>query len=282
MADRTKLFKLLTGKLKELLNKLWLLPDRVLAYLLVKLRRRVTLSTDSFSWLQAMFYFGIDDWQRYASVAQQIKTLDDAPVAVLDVGGGSGTIREFLDSERYRLCVLDVNIEALRRIDGSKLGMVAGDGCCLPFKDSSFDVVISVDSLEHVPDANKADYCRELKRVANRYVIIHCPADSSDGRFQGTIYDAKFLEWYRHRFKKDELNTLEHLNSGLPKVDELRKLFPKANVTGKRNANVWFRYVTISYTPYIRFSTGLLYKLRLQNKDDMPPYHACLLMWRKG
>lgn len=230
MADRTKLFKLLTGKVKELLNKLWLLPDRVLAYLLVKLRQRVTLSTDSFSWLQAMFYFGIDDWQRYASVAQQIKTFDDAPVAVLDVGGGSGTIREFLDPKRYRLYVLDINIQTLAGIDDSRLGIIAGDGCCLPFKDNSFDVVTSIASLEHVPDAMKADYCRELKRVAKRYVIIHCPADSSDGGFQGTIYDAKFLEWYRRRFKKDELNTLEHLNSGLPKVDELRRLFRKSVV----------------------------------------------------
>jgi len=269
-------------KWKALFSKPWLLPDRVWAYLLMKLRQRVTLSTDSIGWLQAMLYFGVDDWQRYASVTQQIKTLDDAPVAVLDVGGGSGTIREFLDSKRYCLCVLDINIQTLARIDDSRLGVVAGDGCCLPFKDNSFDVVTSIASLEHVPDTMKANYCRELKRVANRYVIIHCPADSSDGGFQGTIYDAKFLEWYRQRFKKDEPNTLEHLNSGLPKVDELRKLFPKASVTGKQNANVWFRYVTISYTPYIRFSTGLLYKLRLQKKDDMPPYHACLLIWRKG
>jgi ubiquinone/menaquinone biosynthesis C-methylase UbiE len=269
------------SRLKPLVKKPWLLPDKVLAYLLVKLRQRVTLSTDSFGWLQAILYTGIDQWQRYGSVAQQIRTLDDASITVLDVGGSSGTIRKFLDCKRYRLCVLDVNIQALAKIDDLRLGVIAGDGCCLPFKDNSFDVVISVDSLEHVPDANKAAYCQELKRVAKRYVIVHCPADSSDGEFQGAACDAKFLQWHQQRFERNEPNTLEHLNSGLPKVDELRRLFPEANVAGKQNAHVWFKYMTISAAPYIRLVAGLLYKLRLQNKDDLPPYHACLLMWRK-
>jgi ubiquinone/menaquinone biosynthesis C-methylase UbiE len=270
------------AKWDALFSKPWLLPDRVLAYVLVKLRRRVSLGAGSFGWPQAIFYFGIDDWQRYASVTQQIKAFDDAPVAVLDVGGGSGIIREFLDSRRYHLYVLDINIQALTEINDLRLGTVVGDGCRLPFKEGSFDIVICVDSLEHVPDSRKVAYCCELKRVAKRCVIIRCPADSADGEFQGTTYDAKFLEWYRQRFKKDEPNTLEHLNSGLPKLDELHRLFPEASVTGERNANVWFRQVTVSYTPYIRFVTGLLYKLCLQRKDDVPPYRACLLTWRKG
>lgn len=197
------------------------------------------------------------------------------------MSGGQGTIKEFLNPKDYRLTVLDLNSEVLNRIDDSRISAVAGDGCRLPFKDNAFDVATSADSLEHVPDARKSDYCRELKRVAKRYVIIHCPADSADGRFQGAACDARFLEWYRQRFKRDDPNTLEHLSSGLPKVEELGELFPRATVTGKQNADVWFKYMTKGYTPYIRSVNGLLYKLRLQKKDDLPPYHACLLIWRK-
>lgn len=268
-------------RIGALLAKPWLLPDKLLAHFLAGLRQRVSLNTDSFGWLHAILYSGIDVWQRHASVAQQIKTIEGTPITILDVGGSSGTIREFLDSKRYRLCVLDINIAALRRIGDLRLGVVAGDGCWLPFKDNSFDVVTSVDSLEHIADATKADYCRELKRVAKSYVIIHCPADSTDGRFQGTACDTKFLKWHRQRFKRDEPNTLEHLQAGLPQVDEFGKLFPGAEIIGKQNANAWFKYMTISYTPYIRFVTGLFYKLRLQQRDNMPPYHACLLVWRK-
>lgn len=42
------------SRLKALVSKPWLLPDKALAYLLVKLGQRVPLSTDSFSWLQAI------------------------------------------------------------------------------------------------------------------------------------------------------------------------------------------------------------------------------------
>jgi len=271
-----------SSRLKSLLARPWLLPDKIVAYFLSKLTHCARLSTNSFGWVQAILYSRrIDQWQRYSSVAQQVKALDEPAISVLDVGGGQGTIGEFLDPEEYRLCVLDIDTETLARAAKSGLELIAGDGCCMPFEDSVFDVVISVDSLEHVPDAKKASYCHELKRVAKRYVILHCPADSADDRFQGTAYDTKFLEWYHDHFKRDEPNTVEHLNSGLPKVEKLGELFPGASVLGKQNTEVWFKYWTTGCLPYIRFITGLLYKLCLQSRDDLPPYHACLLVWRK-
>lgn len=270
------------SKLRALVAKPWLIPDKVLAYVLTTVSRSRRLRTDSFGWLHAILYTSrIDVWQRYASVAEQIKWLNERPINILDVGGGAGTIEEFLDSAYYNLCVLDIKMEALRGISKSRLAIIAGDGCTLPLKDNSFDVVMSADSLEHVPDAKKANYCRELIRVARNYVIIHCPADSLDGKFQGTIYDTRFLEWYKHRFKKDEPNTLEYLKSGLPKIQELTRLFPRAIIMGKQNGEVWLRYMARARTPYLRFINGLFYKLRLQREDNTPPYHACLLVWRK-
>ena len=89
------------------------------------------------------------------------------------------------------------------------------------------------------------------------------------------------MEWYRKRFRKDEENTLEHLNSGLPKIEELVSLFPGASIIGKQNGEVWLKYMKQEMTPYIRFIAGLFYKLFLSKKDDLPPYHACLIMWGK-
>jgi len=169
----------------------------------------------------------------------------------------------------------------LRRIRDSRVEVIAGNGCRLPFKDNSFDIVSSVDCLEHIPASKKVDFCSEIKRIAKKYVIIHCPADSLNGTFQGTIYDTRFLQWYRHRFKKDEPNTVEHLNSELPKIEELNKLFPDATIIGKQNCNVWLRYLKWCFTPYIRFFAGLIYKVSLMQKDNLPPYHACLLIWEK-
>ena len=275
---KTRMNSTLIQKMQKLLAEPWLLPDKVLVYLFAKLTRHVTLSPASFGWTQAILYWRIDQWERYASVAQEIMRIDKPLTSVLDVGGDGGDIKEFLNPNVYHLCILDINTEALKR--DFRMEMIAGDGSSLPFKDNSFDIVTSVDSLEHVPNFKKQAYCEELKRIAKSYVIIHCPVDSSDSRFQGTTCDNMFLQWYRKRFKRDEPNTVEHLNSGLPKMEELAKLFPGAKIVGKQNAGVWLRCMKWEFTPYIRFITGVLYKLFLLRRDNLPPYHACLLVWR--
>ena len=265
--------------LKALLGRPWLLPDKILVHLFAKLTQHITLSPAAFGWAQAILYWEIDIWERYSSVVQEIAKMNKPFISILDVGGNVGDIRGFLNPNDYRLCVLDINIEALKK--NPKMEMIAGDGCHLPFKDNSFDIVTSVDSLEHVPNSKKQAYCEELKRVAKSYVIIHCPADSSDEKFLGTTCDIMFLQWYRKRFKRDEPNTMEHLNSGLPKVEELAKLFPGTKIVGKQNPGVWLRCMKWEYTPYVRFITGVFYKLFLMKMDNLPPYHACLLVWRK-
>lgn len=268
--------------IRALLFRPWLLPDKPLVHFLAELISRAGLRKDSFGWLQATLYSQrIDQWERYASVAQGIKALDEQVTSILDVGGGQGAIKEFLSPAKYHICILDINAGTLGKPGDSRLKIVAGDGCCTPFKDNAFDMVVSVDSIEHVPDSKKGDFCLELKRVARKYVILHCPADSSDSRFRGIAYDIKFLEWYRSRFKKDEPNTAEHLRSGLPKVEQLKKLFPGAIVTGKQNTEVWLRYMRWGCTPYLRLINGLFYKLCLLKRGALPPYHASLLAWRK-
>jgi len=190
-------------------------------------------------------------------------------------------VREFIDSATNSLCVVDINMESMKVAARFQLQAVVGDGCRLPFKDNSFDIVISVDSLEHVPGPKKPEYCLELKRVAKNYIIIHCPADSLDSKFQGTISDTRYLNWYRKHFNKDDYNTVEHLQYGLLKVEQLTKYFPGATIEGKQNTESWFWYMTLGLIPYLRFANGLFYKLYLQKKYKQPPYHACLLTWRK-
>ncbi len=218
----------------------------------------------------------------YRCSPEEVREFSDQPVNILDVGGGPGTIAKFISPKRYRVCVLDARAEALRIIEGSVLEVVVGDGCNLPFKDNSFDVVTSVDCLEHIPDDRKASYCRELKRVARRLVVIHCPADSADGTFDGTVYDIKFLKWYRSHLGKDEQNTLEHLRCGLPNVERLLTIFPEAKLVGKQNCETWLRYMKLRRVLQTKLLTGLIYRLLLERKDDLPPYHSCLLVWRKA
>ena len=272
------------NRIKYVLLKPWLIPDFALTFIKFEIVANRTYSQD-YTWFDALFcHFGIDRWSRLAAVTRQIKqnSKTPGPVSVLDAGGGSGTIKHFLEPAKYDITVLDLNKKSLEEVRDSRIGTVQGNACVLPFKDKSFDVVISVDSLEHVPEEQKNDYCTELKRVAKKYVIVHCPCDSRDGTFNGTNCDSEFQRRYHAKYHTYEFNTAQHLESGLPKVEDLKKLFPGASLTGTQNKAVWLDYMIRGLSPYVRQLNGLIYKIKLQKKDNLPPFHCCLLVWHKG
>jgi ubiquinone/menaquinone biosynthesis C-methylase UbiE len=282
---------------KVLIARLCLLPEYALTYFLRRIFKRIVssnwfgmrvfrrmLSTDSFGMLEVIIYSWrrIDYWERYSSVARQVKTLDVKGLSILDVGGSTGNISEFLGFDCYDLCILNIDAQVLRTVADSRLQVVAGDGCRLPFKGDSFDVIVSVDCLEHIPGSKKEDFCQELQRVAKKYVILHCPADSSDGSFQGSHYDRKFLQAYQRIFGKPEPSTLDHVTRGLPRIEELIALFPSSTIVGRQNCKVWLKYMVLGSIPFVKLITGLVYKVFLQRTAHLPPYHACLLVWRKS
>jgi ubiquinone/menaquinone biosynthesis C-methylase UbiE len=87
----------------------------------------------------------------------------------LEVGCGRGTISSYFASAGYDCTLLDYSAEALdlaRAIFG-KAGwpakFIRGDANALPFKDGSFDVVVSIGLLEHFENVEKP--LREQWRV---------------------------------------------------------------------------------------------------------------------
>lgn len=87
---------------------------------------------------------------------------------VLDAGSGPGVLGEVVQSFRAKYFASDIsfhNIAAARKRIGAIPGVVA-DSCALPFADNSFDVVVSIGSVEYIPDADRAirEMCRVLKK----------------------------------------------------------------------------------------------------------------------
>lgn len=79
------------------------------------------------------------------------------------------------------------------------------DSCDLPFKDNEFDVVLSSETLEHIPDLPKA--VSELLRIAKKAVVITVPHESPElieenitGKGKGSSHIHSF-----------DLNSLDHL-----------------------------------------------------------------------
>lgn len=85
---------------------------------------------------------------------------------VLDVGGGPGRMAVPL-SERHRVTLCDLSRDMLAvaraRDGGERLRLATADARSLPFATNSFDYVLCIDVLPHVPDPRPA--LAEARRV---------------------------------------------------------------------------------------------------------------------
>ena len=83
---------------------------------------------------------------------------------ILDVGGGDGALAWYLKQAGADWQVVLVDPET-----------TGGDGLNLPFEDNSFELVVSVDALEHIPADSREQFLKELCRVTRKGLFIHYP-----------------------------------------------------------------------------------------------------------
>lgn len=117
-------------------------------------------------------------------------------------------------AHEYRVVGLDRSSEALRFVGAP---VVRGNATDLPFEDSSFDMVLCTEVLEHVPDVQLAQVVQELKRVTRRYVLVSTP-NSED-------LDMRMIQCPQCRTRS---NVYDHVQSF--DVDSLSRLFAECTV----------------------------------------------------
>lgn len=121
-----------------------------------------------------MEFAGIE--QRRASEAEQWRTSDLLGLlpsdggSVLDIGARDGHFSILLTRHFSQVTALDLEKPAFEH---PGVVTVKGDITKLDFPDRSFDCVFCTEVLEHVTDLQAA--CREIARVARRYVVIGVP-----------------------------------------------------------------------------------------------------------
>jgi ubiquinone/menaquinone biosynthesis C-methylase UbiE len=92
---------------------------------------------------------------------------------VLEFGSGTSYASEFLNRVGYRTVALDLDLEMLSlarermgldsRLTPQRASYATGDGQRLPFADASFDGVICLNALHHMPDYTAA--LSEIRRI---------------------------------------------------------------------------------------------------------------------
>ncbi len=153
-----------------------------------------------------------DTFYRFSAVLGIFDTIlgESAECRFLDVGGYPGDFVRFAMARHpgWEGLTIDTPEEELPRYQ-------AGSGVELPFEDGEFDVVVSMDTLEHIPTSDRERFLTELSRVSRRALILTAP-----GFHPATAECERLLnECHRELFGEDHPWLGEHVAFGLPKAE---------------------------------------------------------------
>jgi ubiquinone/menaquinone biosynthesis C-methylase UbiE len=104
----------------------------------------------------------------------------DRGAQILDVPCGTGRLARSLAEEGYVVTGIDVSDAMLARaaermsdLPPSEMPtLVVGDAEALPFADATFDIVISLRLLGHLPPATRSRALLEFRRVSRGFVVV--------------------------------------------------------------------------------------------------------------
>lgn len=179
-----------------------------------------------------------DEALRYLPISDLILHGELKEPKILEVGSGVKGITPYIP---YKITGVDVSFNGEI---AQNLEPVLLSGVKLPFPDKSYDYVISVDMLEHVPENKRPDVVMELLRVAGRSIILAVPCgDFAEDHDKALDELFQQVKGERYHFSK------EHVDNGLPRKEELEscirtsaeKLGVRVNIQVFGNVNLEVR-----------------------------------------
>jgi len=156
-----------------------------------------------------------DQYQRYRAVSDVLRRLPGrAPESVLEVGAGTGDLLAAFMPET-QVMVVDLETGGAAAVGGLRVRADARRP--LPFRDGSFAVAVTIDTLEHLPPAARPALIGELRRVARGAIVIGCPVASAEA----VSAEIALAGCYRKVWGHEHRWLAEHLAHGLPTPEEI-------------------------------------------------------------
>lgn len=185
-------------------------------------------------------YSQSDSWMNWYADVAKFKGLRTARILkrykkpdarLLDLGCGIGLTLSILAQEFPKSvgCDIDENAIAATRVImkevGLKIPLIIYDGRTLPFKDNSFDIVTSIEVIEHVKEPELM--LREIKRILKSDGILHITTANKWWPYEPhfklpflSYLPEKLADFYVKLTKKGE----DYQGIKLPSYEEFRNL----------------------------------------------------------
>lgn len=192
---------------------------------------------------------------RYLPIVRILRKNQLTKSKILEVGSGSLGITPYLNEP---IDGLDSDFSGPKT---ELVNKIKGTAIDLPFRKNSYDVVISTDTLEHIPASSREKAIDEMLRVGSRMVIIVVPTGLLSQQQDSQLHDR-----FQKVFNKTDKFLSEHVQNGLPKNDEilvtidksLRNMGKTARVSSRPLLNLKVRklimYTWISQNKYVYYT----------------------------
>ncbi|MCJ7805569.1 class I SAM-dependent methyltransferase [Patescibacteria group bacterium] len=198
---------------------------------------------------------------RYLPIANDIKRNFGEGTKILDVGSGEFGLATYI-SKGFDITGTDI-VFGKAKGEGFKIVKASADK--LPFKDRSFDIVVSVDMMEHLPLGIRKKAVSEMIRIAKDRVYLSFPR----GRLSAII-DRIISMYYKLTHKKEMEFLTEHRLNGLPDEKEIKdyifrgakehKKSIRVKEKGNTNSFLWLGLLLLGFSE-VPILTNLYHKL---------------------
>ncbi len=153
-----------------------------------------------------------------------------SPEVVVEVGVGSGFLRDYLRKRGVEVVGVDVN-EALSPD-------VVGDVTALPLATGTADVVVAFEVLEHIPFEKLEVALEEMARVTKKYVIISLPHLRNYTYYKLPRLGVVVVPTLRHRWRKLPPEHLWELDLPPATVENVKAKAKKVGLSTERDYHI--------------------------------------------